>query len=160
MTYYLLILIVSLFLTLIFLYGINKEINVSIVSVTKDEFIISSFIFVLCFIFSFTISRFIVDAYAWSIAENKFVSGTIVSFYLSSPSSKNNDFIFNVKTDNKNMNTISAIANDTNIHINQFKTNIPVCVKISYSNKFFLKDFHYKNYIIDCNQTVNNYKHH
>lgn len=94
--YYLLVLILYLFLilflTLIFLSEINKELNLSIVSVDKNEFIISSFIFVLCFIFSFTISRFIVDAYAQSIAENKFVSGTIISFYLPSLSSKNNDF--------------------------------------------------------------------
>lgn len=156
MIYYLLILIISSFLTIIFWSGINKELNVSIVPVNKDEFILSSFIFVLCFIFSFTISRFLIDAYAWSIAEKKFVSGKIVSFYLPSSSSKNNDFIFNVKIDNKNMNTISAIASDTNININQLKTNVPVCVKISYSNNFFFKDFYYKNYIVDCNQTVNN----
>ena len=97
-----------------------------------------------------------IENYAWSIAENKFVSGKIVSFYLPSLSSKNNDFIFNVKIDNKNMNTISAIASDTNININQLKNNVPVCVKISYSNNFFFKDFYYKNYIVDCNQTVNN----
>lgn len=139
--------------------GINKEINVSIVSVTKDEFIISSFIFVLCFIFSFTISRFIVDAYAQSIAENKFVSGTIISFYLPSLSSKNNDFVFNIRTDNKNIDTISAIVNDTNINITQFKIDASVCVKINYSNNFFFKYFHYKNYIVDCNQTFNNDKH-
>lgn len=156
MMYYLPVLILSLCLTLIFLFEINKEINVSIVPVTKDEFILSSCIFVLCFIFSFTISRFIVDAYAWSIAENKFVSGKLVSFYLPSSNSKNNDFIFNVKINNKNMNTISAIASDTNININQLKTNVSVCVKISYSNNFFFKDFYYKNYIVDCNQTVNN----
>lgn len=113
---------------------------------------------VLCFIFSFTISRFIVDAYAQSIAENKFVSGTIISFYLPSLSSKNNDFVFNIRTDNKNVDTISAIVNDTNINITQFKIDASVCVKINYSNNFFFKDFHYKNYIVDCNQTFNNDK--
>ena len=80
------------------------------------------FIFVLCFIFSFTISRFI-------------------------------------RTDNKNIDTISAIVNDTNINITQFKIDASVCVKINYSNNFFFKDFHYKNYIVDCNQTFNNDKH-
>lgn len=54
------------------------------------------------------------------------------------------------------MNTISAIASDTNININQLKTNVSVCVKISYFNNFFFEDFYYKNYIVDCNQTVNN----
>ena len=156
MMYYLLVLILSLCLTLIFLFEINKEINISIVPVNKDEFIISSFIFVICFIFSFTISRFFVNAYALSIAENKFVSGKIISFYLSSSSSKNNDLIFNVKADNKSMNTISAIANDTNININQLTNNVSVCVKISYSNSLFFKDFLYKNYIVDCNQKVVN----
>ena len=150
MMYYLLVLILSLCLTLIFLFQINKEINISIVPV------ISSFIFVICFIFSFTISRFFVNAYALSIAENKFVSGKIISFYLSSSSSKNNDLIFNVKAYNKSMNTISAIANDTNININQLTNNVSVCVKISYSNSLFFKDFHYKNYIVDCNQKVVN----
>ena len=96
------------------------------------------------------------NAYALSIAENKFVSGKIISFYLSSSSSKNNDLIFNVKADNKSMNTISAIANDTNININQLTNNVSVCVKISYSNSLFFKDFHYKNYIVDCNQKVVN----
>lgn len=159
MMHYLLILIVSSFLTIIFLSGINKELNVSIVPVNKDEFILSSFIFVLCFIFSFTISRFLIDAYAQSIAENKFVSGTIISFYLPSLSSKNNDFFFNIRTDNKNIDTISAIVNDTNINITQFKIDASVCVKINYPNNFFFKDFHYKNYIVDCNQTFNNDKH-
>ena len=36
-----------------------------------------------------------------STKENKFVSGKIISFYLPSSISKNNDFIFNVKIDNK-----------------------------------------------------------
>ena len=69
---------------------------------------------------------------------------------------KNNDLIFNVKADNKSINIISAIANDTNININQLTNNVSVCVKISYSNNLFFKDFHYKNYIVDCNQKVVN----